>query len=123
MIKKLLILAAIIMVIGALLSAISTSVVVGAGTVLSYVLPNMPFEFACVIAALSILVGLMLLTFVVQFVQLADSMSDRLNGDDFDEDDDEEEEPEEFAERVAEFLSERFEPHFGKHRQLKSRRR
>ncbi len=102
----------------AIMLALDTAMVVGVGTVLNFLLPAIPFEFACVVAGLSVLIGLSMSSGVYQFLR-ASLPPVQLNNDEFDDD----EESEEFAEQIADIVSAKLEPHIGKLRRPKSRRR
>ena len=118
MIKRLLILSTAALAIVALLLTLATATVVAIGIVLNYCVPAIPLEFACVVGGLAILVGLTLVSGVLQFFQLARFPNVQLEDAESDEED-----PDEYLEQIAEMVSEKLEPHFRKPRQSKSRRR
>jgi hypothetical protein len=86
------------------------------GTLLNFLAPAIPFEFACVVAGLGMLVGLIFLVGIFQLCQLMMALRDQISDDEHDD-----EEPTEFAEQIAEIVSERLEPHYWK-QQRRSRR-
>jgi hypothetical protein len=119
-INRVLCVVAVGLVIVALLLTLGTAMVVAMGTVLSYFVPAIPLEFACVVAGLVILMGLSVLSGVLQFL-VATIPPVRIR-DDEDEDTDDEDDTE-FAEQIAEIVSQKLEPHYWKQRRPAARRR
>lgn len=116
MITRILVIIAAAITVLALLLTLVTATIVAIGFVLNHFVSTIPLEFACVVAGLTILILISLLSGSVRLV--ASFPPDQSSDDDFDE-----EEPTEFAEQIAEIVSEKLEPHIWKQQRSKSRRR